>query len=536
MDSFDADFDMSILSTKRRASDGLSRQNMLEISEGLNKSFCNKLLKSESTVDIAKQLELEAKKDKQLELEAKKDKAVVTSNILVKSANISEISADFPIVPQKGDLTKTKPIETKTMAEIKDKEKTHTDKPTIRYEKSDKGPYIVYVDLIRSVDPKDRSKPINQMKLATILNNIGCREINCIKKIGFARCKVIFNNNQSANWLAENQNLKALNLKAHIPPGFIMKFGLIFGVPTEFSEEDLLAMVVQDPMFPVHSIERIKRRNRETKNLESTTRIKVGFKSQIVPEELRLGYSVMDCKYYIPNIRQCFRCQKFGHNATNCKSSNEVCVNCSGEHPKEKCTANFKCCANCHLSHPAISKDCPARARFAQIHQIMTLQNLNFNEAKKQLHVPDFIFNPSDFPALGKTQTSTATPSLQQVINKTMVSHKTFKENFTPKKRTQDKYHIIDITQQYPELPKEPSCQRPPGPVFQQEIYTKSRTTAIERLLKELSKSVTCLIAKDNQELSEELKTLNNITKKLMNEGDLLSMESAAVLQNGNLC
>lgn len=61
---------------------------------------------------------------------------------------------------------------------------------------------------------------------------------------------------------------------------------------------------------------------------------------------------------------QCFRCQQFGHAATNCNFPAR-CVKCTGEHHTHMCTKEgrstpAKCC-NCGGDHPANFRDCPAR-------------------------------------------------------------------------------------------------------------------------------------------------------------------------------
>ena len=59
---------------------------------------------------------------------------------------------------------------------------------------------------------------------------------------------------------------------------------------------------------------------------------------------------------------QCFKCQKFGHIAKNCKSSPR-CSQCGGEHKiengkMEKCTANTKKCPNCGGQHSSSYGGC----------------------------------------------------------------------------------------------------------------------------------------------------------------------------------
>ena len=43
---------------------------------------------------------------------------------------------------------------------------------------------------------------------------------------------------------------------------------------------------------------------------------------------------------------QCYKCQNFGHSATNCRN-NQICPICSGNHKANECTSNELKCNNC---------------------------------------------------------------------------------------------------------------------------------------------------------------------------------------------
>lgn len=69
-------------------------------------------------------------------------------------------------------------------------------------------------------------------------------------------------------------------------------------------------------------------------------------------------------------VTQCFRCQEFGHVASQC-NRNFRCVKCSKDHGPGKCTRTDKDdtevplkCANCGANHTANFIDCPKRKEF----------------------------------------------------------------------------------------------------------------------------------------------------------------------------
>ena len=46
-------------------------------------------------------------------------------------------------------------------------------------------------------------------------------------------------------------------------------------------------------------------------------------------------------------ITRCYKCQRYGHIANNCKESTEICGKCARAHPTNSCNETQKCCINC---------------------------------------------------------------------------------------------------------------------------------------------------------------------------------------------
>ena len=62
-----------------------------------------------------------------------------------------------------------------------------------------------------------------------------------------------------------------------------------------------------------------------------------------------------------PHIKQCFKCQKFGHSASDCKEELR-CLRCAGKHTVKNCNESKEQakCANCGGSHATVYRGCPA--------------------------------------------------------------------------------------------------------------------------------------------------------------------------------
>lgn len=393
------------------------------------------------------------------------------------------------------------------------------------YDKDDKGPFLVYIDLNDAPAENGKRKPLNQIRLGSTLNTIGARDITAIKKIGYRRCKVIFSSFKSANWIVLNENLKNYELSARILPSFLMKFGLVFGVPTELTDAQLSDMVEYNPDFPVRSIERVFRKDRSTGELIATTRVKIGFKSAHVPDEIKFGYAIMDCKYYIPNIRQCFKCQKFGHQAEHCKS-NQVCINCGGPHSKNECANSFKCCANCGGSHAANDRNCIMRERYMKIHKIMVLQNLNFKEAEKKFTVPEFQYLPDDFPALSNKR---VLPTTQEQVNNIVTSNYPYSSIFHAKRKTPKKTNAKPYVPP-PTIENIYEQMEYDGPVFEKEKYIMNKVSDYERTLTEILKTTIRILEGTDENKEDLIKQIALLAKTNQedNNGDLVSSNNSS--------
>ena len=66
---------------------------------------------------------------------------------------------------------------------------------------------------------------------------------------------------------------------------------------------------------------------------------------------------------YTPQFQlvQCYKCQKFGHHATTCRSLHDVCGKCSERHSTAQCNSEGHKCADCNGEHPAWDQGCPKR-------------------------------------------------------------------------------------------------------------------------------------------------------------------------------
>ena len=83
------------------------------------------------------------------------------------------------------------------------------------------------------------------------------------------------------------------------------------------------------------------------------------FSGTTLPEKVRVGWMAIKVRPFTPNPTRCFKCQRFGHVANNCKGK-ERCGRCSLEgHNSKSCKAETPKCAGCGNEHEAWSRSCP---------------------------------------------------------------------------------------------------------------------------------------------------------------------------------
>ncbi|KAF2347409.1 hypothetical protein FHG87_021836 [Trinorchestia longiramus] len=106
--------------------------------------------------------------------------------------------------------------------------------------------------------------------------------------------------------------------------------------------------------------------------------------------------------------QQCFRCQRFGHNAVNCRAAPR-CVVCSGAHNSRDCPSqSTRSCCNCSGNHTANYGGCPKIRQAREVEKIRQIQKLSYRDAARQV--------------LHAGGTSLVQPDSDQTLNISMVT------------------------------------------------------------------------------------------------------------------
>ncbi|GBO18982.1 hypothetical protein AVEN_275680-1 [Araneus ventricosus] len=188
----------------------------------------------------------------------------------------------------------------------------------------------------------------------TILALVG--DVKSIKKLNNGNLLIEVLNSKQAENLIKLEKIGNIQVKAS--PHHTLNHSKGVVSESEFQrdlEEDLLDCLKNQNVIVVKRIT-LKRngQNFPTKHLILT------FNNPTLPKSVKIAYINCPVKPYIPDPIRCFKCQKFGHTITACRSNKENCARCSlPDHNSQTCKSTTPKCFNCSGEHPSFSRSCP---------------------------------------------------------------------------------------------------------------------------------------------------------------------------------
>lgn len=261
------------------------------------------------------------------------------------------------------------------------------------YVRTDNAPFLVHVQKVtQSLSDGTTLHPITfgnfLKKNNSVIKNISN---GSLKRIGRNRLSMAFTNYEDANNFVLSPLLQQNNLKAFIPSFNVTRVGLIRGVPSEWSLEEIKSNI----SVPIGCGEVINIRRLNYKVIvegsavwKPSQSVVLTFDGQVLPKRIFMCYNSLSVELYIYPTIQCYNCCKYGHTKVHCRSKPR-CYKCGQEHTGESCTVeetNAFCCS-CSGCHYAINKSCPELERQKRIKMTMAQSCLSYLEASK-LHPP----------------------------------------------------------------------------------------------------------------------------------------------------
>ena len=149
----------------------------------------------------------------------------------------------------------------------------------------------------------------------------------------------------------------------------------VSGVPTDISEDEMCeaanAMQAQRIMKRVDGV------------LQPTVTFILSFDNTVeIPESVAFDYLVFRTRPYVPQPMRCFRCQIFGHRASQCNRRTQACPVCTGDHTFELCPNKEKPkCVNCGGEHSSAYKLCEAYQNVRETLKVMVTGKMSYKDA-----------------------------------------------------------------------------------------------------------------------------------------------------------
>jgi len=156
---------------------------------------------------------------------------------------------------------------------------------------------------------------------------------------------------------------------------------VITGVPMGIDDS---AVMTETGAIEIHHI--YKRGSSGIKEPTTALVLSYNCSTEEVPSRVQIGYLTFKTRTYIPLVTRCYKCQKYGHIAANCRKENHTCPICAGPHRYEECqTKDSKKCANCDGAHSASFRECLKYVVAKQVTYRAATHHMSYQDAVIQI-------------------------------------------------------------------------------------------------------------------------------------------------------
>lgn len=254
------------------------------------------------------------------------------------------------------------------------------------YNEKDPGPYVIHVQRIES--SPDAGTVLNAVSFGRFLRKLSISDIldGGVKRIGRNKISIEFATFNAANNFTANPHIKE-NYNSFVPNFNVCRLGVAKGIPKDLNDEEILEELSSSPnKIGVLRIRRLKFKRiiDGITTWESSQSVVITFDGQILPDRVFIGYNSIPVDLYRYPTIQCYKCCRFGHTQTLCRSKPR-CTKCGENHLGTDCNidpTNYYCIF-CHGNHKATDKQCPEHSRQLNIKKIMAEKSISYIEAAK---------------------------------------------------------------------------------------------------------------------------------------------------------
>ena len=270
---------------------------------------------------------------------------------------------------------------TKMAVETRNGTNTHAEqeRETYLYTVRDEAPYRVYIE-------GTGDERINKFAVGSMIRKLEKyrNHVTDLRYLGRNKIVAFFNSYIKANLFVGEDRLKERGYKAYVPRHLISVRGVLVGIPTDISEEEIMMEIESE--YQVIDVYRLNRF--VDGRARPTNRVSVTFRASRLPEKVKLFCCTNRVRPFIQKVLFCGKCHRFNHKTNNCKGR-QRCSRCSEVHNEEdddynNCQKQVKC-FYCKTAHSTTDRNCPERDKQERIKGLMARQNLTYVEAREML-------------------------------------------------------------------------------------------------------------------------------------------------------
>lgn len=199
-------------------------------------------------------------------------------------------------------------------------------------------------------------------------------KINHARFMGNGRLLIFAKSEEQRSNILMKESLNKLKITSHIPGATSKARGVIAGIPTSVTMEEIKENLSK------YGITDAKRLTKGKEKTESTS-ILLSFNKDL-PTRVQMGYMSYMVREYIPPPLRCFKCQRFGHVAGQCRGKIR-CAKCGGEHEYGQCGETVLKCCNCGGPHSAAYGGCEKQKEAKEIQKYRVTYKASYADATK---------------------------------------------------------------------------------------------------------------------------------------------------------
>lgn len=218
------------------------------------------------------------------------------------------------------------------------------------------------------------------------------KEIGNIQRatfLGNGRLLIYAKSEEQRKIILKKTTLNNLKISVHVPGTKSRARGVISGIPTSVSVEEIKETLSQ------YGVTEVKRLTKGKEKIDSLS-ILLTFDKDL-PARVQMGYMSYTVREYVPPPLRCFQCQRFGHVASQCRGKVR-CAKCGGDHDYGKCEAEVLKCCNCGGPHSAAYGGCEKQKEAKEVQKCRVLRKMSYANALKTVQNDKATSAPTPVP------------------------------------------------------------------------------------------------------------------------------------------